>query len=75
MSFNFLKISSKFLAYFLVNEKERWKGLLFSAGGIVHDAHHVSYFQFHWNQAMGGFCEERVKEGMEAFLCCNRAQL
>ena len=50
VSFNFLKISSKFLVNFLVNEKERWNGLLFSAGGIVHDAHHVSYFQFHWNQ-------------------------
>ena len=53
MSFNFLKISCKFL----VNEKERWNGLLFTARAIVHDAHHVSYFQFYWNQ--GG--QESVK--------------
>ena len=71
MSFNFLKISCKFL----VNEKERWNGLLFTARAIVHDAHHASSFQFHWNQARGGVCEEREKEGMEAFLCCNSAQL
>ena len=46
VSFNSLKISCKFL----VNEKGMWNGLLFTAGAIVHDAHHVSYFQFHWNQ-------------------------
>ena len=37
MSFNFLKISCKFLVNFLVNEKERWNGLLFTARAFVHD--------------------------------------
>ena len=63
MSFNSLKISCKFL----VNEKGMWNGLLFTAGAIVHDAHHVSYFQFHWNQGGRGESvkRERKKEWRE----------
>ena len=82
VSFNFLKISCKFL----VNEKERWNGLLSTARAIVHDAHHVSSFQFHWNQGRrgGSLWRERERRNGGGFsllqlctivtrcsLCCN----
>ena len=62
MSFNFLILSCKFHVNFLVNEKGRWNGLLFTAGAIVHDAHHVSYFQFHWNQGGRGESVKRERK-------------